>query len=81
MRFEVKKTIEYYWTCDQGIEIPEKHKEALKEDADDRINEMINEGFTSGELNTSVRYGKNVVPQEDEDDGLTYSGWWSVKEE
>ena len=39
---------------------------------------MIQEGYTSGELFTSVRYGKDIVPEEDEDDGLEYSGWWSL---
>ncbi len=55
-----------------------KHEEALKEDAKSRIFKMIKEGYYQGELNTSVRYGKDIVPEEDEDDGLTYSGWWSV---
>lgn len=71
--------IEYYWKCDAGIEIPEKHKEALEEDAESRIFDMIKEGYFQGELNTSVRYGKDEVPEEDEDDGLSYSGWWTLK--
>lgn len=79
----MKKKLEfsYNWTCDSGIEIPEKHKEALKEDAESRIFEMIKEGYTSGELCTTVRYGKDEVPEEDEDDGLQYSGWWSIETE
>ena len=75
---EVSMKIEYNWSCDQDIETPEKHLEALKEDAEARIFEMIKEGYHSGELITSVRFGKDVVPEEDEDEGLTYSGWWSV---
>lgn len=78
MRFEAELKISYYWTCDQGVEIPEGHKEALKEDAESRIFEMIKEGYYSGELCTSVRYGKDVVPEEDEEDGLSYSGWWTL---
>jgi len=74
-------TIEYYWTCDEGIKIPEKHREALEEDANDRIFEMIKEGYYQGELCTSVRYGKDIVPEEEEEEGLTYSGWWSRKTE
>ena len=73
--------INYNWKCDQGIEIPKRHEEALKEDAESRIFEMIKEGNYQGELNTSVRYGKDIVSEEDENDGLTYSGWWSVSYE
>lgn len=75
---EEKIIIDYYWKCDTGIEIPEKHKEALKEDAESRIFEMIKEGYYQGELITSVRYGKDIVPEEDEENGLSYSGWWSL---
>lgn len=78
---EQKLIINYHWVCDEGIDIPEKHKDALKEDAEDRIFEMIKQGYYQGELNTSVRYGKNIVTEEDEEDGLTYSGWWSVVRE
>ena len=77
---KIKMTIEYNWTCDDGIDIPKKHKEALEEDAQDRIFQMIKEGYNQGELNTSVRFGKDEVPEEDEEDGLSYSGWWSVKQ-
>ena len=70
--------IHYDWQRDEGIEIPEKHKEILKEDAIKRIFEMIKEDYYHGELFTVVRLGKNVVPEEDEDDGLSYSGWWDV---
>ena len=61
------------------VETPEQHKEALKEDAEKRIHEMINEGYHQGELNTSIRFGKEIVEQEDAEDGLTYSGWWSAQ--
>ena len=70
--------IKYHWKCDEGIEIPEKHKEALEEDAMSRIFEMIKENYNQGELSTSVRFGKDEVPEEDEEDGLNYSGWWST---
>jgi hypothetical protein len=70
-------TISYNWTCNKGIKIPEKHREVLAEDAEKRIFEMIGEGYTSGELHTYVRYGKDEVPEENED-GLSYSGWFSI---
>ena len=76
---KMKLNIDYHWTCDEGIDIPEKHNEALQEDAEARIFEMIKEGYFQGELCTSIRYGKDEVPEEDEDDGLTYSGWWYLK--
>lgn len=76
-RIEAKIEIEYYWKCDQGIPIPELHKIPLSEDAESRISEMRKKGYYQGELNTSVRFGQDKVPEEDKDDGLTYSGWWS----
>ena len=75
---EFSLNIEYNWECDEGIDIPKAHEEALQEDAEERIYQMIKEGYNSGELCTTVRYGKDVVPEEDEDEGLSYSGWWSV---
>lgn len=70
--------IKYNWSCNQEIEIPQKHEEALKEDAESRIFDMIKRGYHEGELSTSIQYGKEIVPEEDEEDGLTYSGRWSV---
>ena len=70
--------IEYHWSCDKGIEIPEKHLEALKEDAEERIFAMIGQGYRSGDLNTTVRFGKDVVPEEDEEEGLYYKGCWKI---
>lgn len=75
---EVKIVIEYYWKCDSEVEIPEAHKDPLEDDAQCRIFEMMADGYYQGELNTSVRFGKDVVPEEDEDEGLSYSGWWSI---
>lgn len=74
----VEMKINYNWECDQGIDIPKAHEEDLKKHANERIFYMLKEGYYSGELCTSVRYGKDVVPEEEEEDGLTYSGWWSV---
>lgn len=72
--------INYYWNCDQEIDIPKAHEEALEEDALLYIFTMIKNGYREGELNTGVRLGKDRVPEEYEMEGLTYSGWWrSVK--
>jgi hypothetical protein len=75
---ERKLKIKYHWNSDQGIEIPKGHEEALEEDALDRIFHQIKLGTYEGELFTSVRFGKDIVPEEDEEDGLTYSGWWKL---
>ena len=80
-KFEIKMKIDYHWKCDAEIDIPEKHREALIEDAETRIFQMIKEGYLMGELNTGVRYGKEIVPEEDEENGLEYSGWWGFKRE
>ena len=77
---ERKIQINYHWSClETGWEIPEKHKEALEEDAEKRIFQMLGEGYYQGQLSTTVRFGRDIVPEEDEEDGLNYSGWWSVK--
>ena len=70
--------ISYNWKCDQGIEIPNSHKDCLEEDAQYRIFDMISQGFIEGELSTSVRFGKDVVEEEDEEEGLSYSGYWKL---
>ena len=68
-----KININYNWTCGQGIEIPEAHKDALKEDAESRIFEKLFEGYNDGMLATTICCDKEVVPDEE----LTYSGRWS----
>lgn len=65
-RIEAKIELSYHWNYDQEVDIPENHKEPLKKDAEDRIFEMVKDGYYQGELNTSV-------------DELTYSGWWYYK--
>jgi len=79
LKMEVKYKIKYHWKCDSRIDIPKGHEQALQEDANKRIFEMIQEGHYQGELSTSVRFGKDVVSEENEEDGLSYSGWWYLK--
>jgi len=81
MKEKMKKemTIKYYWEREDNLEIPDAHKGALEEDAEARIFFMVKEGFWCGELRTTVRYGKDIVPEEDEDNGVEYSGeWWLI---
>jgi len=69
--------IDYWWECCQEIEIPKAHEVPLIKDAEERIFSEIKKGYIGGELHTNVRYGTDIVPEEDENDGLEYSGWWS----
>lgn len=80
-QFNRKITIEFVWAPDTIDTIPEAHLEALEEDALERIFSMVKEGYSSGELFTSVRFGKDKVEEEDEENGLNYSGSWSLKTE
>jgi hypothetical protein len=71
MKREVK--ISYEWSNDDDSEIKSNHQEALEESAMKRIIEMMEEGYTSGELNDTVR-----MDDEDGEEGIEYSGWWSI---
>lgn len=63
---------EYYFRNNEGETIPPEDYEALEEDAVERINELIVEGYVEGELHTTMI--------SDEDEETSYSGWWKVKE-
>ena len=65
--------ISYNWSKDDDSEIKPKHQEALEESAMDRITQMMNEGYSSGELNDTVR-----MDDEDGEEGIEYRGWWSI---
>src|ERR1035437_4971054 len=71
MKREVK--ISYEWSNDDDSEIKSNHQEALEESALKRIIEMMEEGYTSGELNDTV-----LMDDEDGDEGIEYSGWWMM---
>lgn len=66
--------ISYEWWRDDGKEIKPSHILALDESALNRIHEMRNEGFTSGELLDNI-----TMDEEDGEDGISYSGWWNTK--
>ncbi len=74
-QIEIKKVITYRWWRDGDDEIKPEHAQALEERADDRIVEMMKEGYTSGELRDNIR-----MTDEDPEDGIEYQGWWEVKE-
>lgn len=68
-----KLVIEYNWRRSDGQDIPEKHIEALEESAWHRVVEMAEGGYTSGELNGSIR-----VSDGDPEDGVHYRGHWAL---
>lgn len=72
---EGKISIEYNFNRNDDSDEPIKpsHLEALQEDAEERIFEMIKEGYYSGELHTYV-----LVDDEDGEDGISYSGWFTI---
>ena len=70
---EKKISITYRWN---DTNIKNKHKEALEETAQERIFEMIKEGYTSGELNDNI-----YMTDDDPEDGVEYSGWWEMTTE
>ena len=70
---EKKITISYNWSDDEGKTPKVSHQEPLEGDAMERIFDMTKEGYTSGELHSTVR-----MDDEDGEDGITYSGYWSL---
>ena len=67
-----KITITYRWWNDLD-EINDDHVNALDESAMKRINEMMLDGYTSGELHDNI-YMHDTDPEE----GIFYKGWWKV---
>lgn len=57
--------IEYSWRNMLQTDIPIDHQEQLEIDALQRIYEMQNDGYTSGELHSDVNE-------------IEYQGWWSL---
>lgn len=72
MERQRKIEISYRWWTDGDAEIPSDHMTALDEHANERINELRAEGYTSGQLLLTL-----VLNGED----VEYSGWWDCKEE
>ena len=62
---EKRITIQYSWwnDADKSKKIPTEHREFLEERAEERIKEMTDDGFNSGELL-------------EECEGDLYRGWW-----
>ncbi len=69
-----KVTINYSWWKTDKTEIPADECEALECHAMKRINEQMEEGYTSGEL-------LNTIYDIDNNTSNEYRGWWEVKKE
>lgn len=72
----MKRTIKisYEWWRSDGKRMRPEHREALEEMAEERIGEMMQEGYSSGQLTDNVHMDDNDPP-----DGVEYTGWWEVK--
>lgn len=71
-----KKTISYEWWRNGDEDVKPSHAAALDESAEERITEMANEGYTSGVLTANIS-----MDSDDPEDGVEYSGWWSISTE
>ena len=67
-----KKTT-YSWKPIAGGEIKPEHIPALEEAAETRIAEMMDQGYTSGQLFDNI-----YMLDDDPEDGVEYQGWWEV---
>ena len=59
-----------WWSVDDSVEMKDYFESQLMDHADDHINEMVAEGYTSGELNHTIS-----------GDGVEFRGWWEIKED
>jgi hypothetical protein len=71
---ERHKLITYRWWRGDKKTIEPEHVEALEESAQNRIAEMMADGYTSGELNDNIN-----MTDKDPYGGVEYSGYWEVK--
>ena len=67
-------TVTYRWWNNDLESISPEHQAALDETAEERIAEMLKEGYTSGELCDNIH-----MLDTDPEDGIEYSGWWEKK--
>ncbi len=74
--FTGKHTYTFRWWRPGGQSIDTKHCDALEETAQNRIAEMVKQGYREGELNDHIRMDDTDPP-----DGVEYRGWWQHKAE
>lgn len=73
-RASQKFELEWYMSAFDDREIKQSHLDALNESAMERITECLKEGYVSGELIDNI-----CMDDEDGEDGVEYSGWWTLK--
>ncbi len=73
IQIERTKVVTYRWWRDGGGAVKPEHVPALEERADERIAEMMAEGYTSGELLDNIH-----MAEDDPEDGVAYRGWWEL---
>lgn len=66
-------TIDYNWRRPDGVPVKESHHEALQESAEERIAEMMAQGYVEGELHDNIH-----MDDDDPKDGIAYRGWWKM---
>ena len=72
MKINLQVNIE--WNSHEGEAISPEHEEALRESGIERVATMVAQGYTSGELHDNI-----ILHDTDPEDGVGYSGWWSIK--
>ena len=70
-RASKKFELEWYMSAFDNRENKQSHLDALNESAMERITECLKEGYVSGELIDNIYM--------DDEDGVEYSGWWTLK--
>jgi hypothetical protein len=86
-QIEKQVTITFRWWTNSDKEIDPNHVEGLEKSAMTIISEMMNEGYTSGELNESLRMpdfdNKRHSKSLNADDAMygyiDYQGYWDCK--
>lgn len=74
-QLERSKLITYRWWRSGKLKINPDHVPTLEEKADERIAEMMAQGFTSGELHDHIH-----MTAKDPENSIEYSGYWEVKQ-
>jgi len=69
--------IKYWWKCEKLRDIPAALAERLKEAAEDRIFDMLHQGYTSGTLSANID-GVEIEGIEQPEWGWECTGWWSA---
>lgn len=73
MKHIIEISTEWWNSNDPKLEIKLSHREILEEEGIRRVVEMMNDGYTSGELIHNI-----TLDEDDTEDGIEYSGFWSI---